>query len=198
MHAPHDPSRRLLLRAPLLAAVAAALPAAAIAAAPAVSAAAGGADPARAFDFFLGHWQVRYRRLRERLMGSDDWEEFEGRCQTQSLFGGLAQFDESVVNRPGLPYRGLALRSFDPAARRWADWWLDTRNPQRIAAPMIGGFADGEGRFFGESELRGTTVKVRGLWTDIGAERVQWEQAYSADGGASWETNWVSRYRRVG
>lgn len=63
---------------------------------------------------------------------------------------------------------------------------------------MIGGFADGEGRFFGESQLRGTTVKVRGLWTGIGADRVQWEQAYSADGGASWETNWVSRYRRVG
>ncbi|QQP99430.1 hypothetical protein [Lysobacter enzymogenes] len=194
----HDPSRRLLLRAPLLAAVAAALPAAATAAAPAVSDSADAADPARAFDFFLGTWQVRYRRLRERLMDSRDWEEFDGRCQTQSLFGGLAQFDESVVNRPGLPYRGLALRSFDPATRSWADWWLDTRNPQRIGPPMIGGFADGEGRFFGESQLRGATVKVRGLWTGIGADRVQWEQAYSADGGASWETNWVSRYRRVG
>lgn len=200
MNAEHDPSRRHLLSLPLLAAVAGALPALpAFAAAPAAKApAADAADPARAFDFFLGTWQVRYRRLRERLMDNHEWEEFEGRCKTQTLFGGLANFDESQVDRPGLPYHGLGLRSYDPATRTWADWWLDTRNRQRIDPPMIGGFAGGVGTFYGEDELRGSTVKVRGLWKDISAEGLQWEQAYSADGGKTWETNWVSRYRRIG
>jgi len=195
----HDALRRSLLRAPLLAAVAGALPAApAFAAAPAAPGGAGRPDdPARAFDFFLGTWQVRYRRLRERLADNRDWEEFEGTCQSKPLFAGLAHFDESQVERPGLPYRGLGLRSFDPATRTWADWWLDTRNPHRIAAPMIGGFADGVGTFYGENELRGAKVKVRGLWKHIRADAVQWEQAYSADGGKNWETNWVSSYRRI-
>ena len=30
------------------------------------------------FDFFVGRWKVHNRRLRERLKGSTDWEEFEG------------------------------------------------------------------------------------------------------------------------
>ncbi|QWP75737.1 hypothetical protein J5226_19320 [Lysobacter sp. K5869] len=200
MNAEHDPSRRSLLRLPLLAAVAGALPALpAFAAAPAAKPhPADAADPAHAFDFFLGTWQVRYRRLRERLMDNHEWEEFEGTCKTLPLFGGLSNFDESTVHRPGLPYHGLGLRSFDPATRTWADWWLDTRNPQRIDPPMIGGFADGVGTFFGEDDLRGSKVKVRGLWKDISADGLQWEQAYSADGGKTWETNWVSRYRRIG
>lgn len=196
----HDAGRRTLLRVPLLAAVAGVLPAlSALAAAPAPTARpAAPSDPARAFDFFLGTWQVRYRRLRERLMDNHDWEEFEGTCQTHPLFDGRANFDESTVRRPGLPYHGLGVRSYDPVTRTWADWWLDTRNPQRIDPPMIGSFADGVGTFYGEDDLRGAKVKVRGLWKDISADGLQWEQAYSADGGKSWETNWVSRYRRVG
>lgn len=200
----HDSSRRRALHLPLFAVAAGLLPASACAlAAPTPTPThpptpATAATPERAFDFFLGTWQVRYRRLRERLMDNHDWEEFDGRCKVSSLFDGRANFDESAVERPGLPYRGLGLRSFDPVARTWADWWLDTRNPQRIDPPMIGGFADGIGSFFGEDELRGRTVKVRGLWKDISADGLQWEQAYSADGGATWETNWISRYRRVG
>lgn len=199
MTTPHDALRRTLLRAPLLAAVAGVLPAspAIAAASDAPSDATHPDDPAHAFDFFLGTWQVRYRRLRERLADNHDWEEFEGICKTQPLFAGLANFDESTVNRPGLPYHGLGLRSFDPATRTWADWWLDTRNPQRLDPPMIGGFAGGVGTFYGEDEWRGAKVKVRGLWKDIRADGLQWEQAYSADGGKTWETNWVSRYRRI-
>ena len=140
---------------------------------------------------------MRYRRLRERLADNHDREEFEGTCKTQPLVAGLANFDESTVNRPVLPYHCLGLRSFDPATRTWADWWLDTRNPQRLDPPMIGGFAGGVGTFYGEDEWRGVKVKVRGLWKDIRADGLQWEQAYSTDGGQTWETNWVSRYRRI-
>ena len=30
------------------------------------------------FDFLVGEWRVHSRRLKERLTGSTDWEEFEG------------------------------------------------------------------------------------------------------------------------
>ncbi|MEH6421956.1 hypothetical protein [Pseudomonas sp. CGJS7] len=192
-----DPDRRRIVQLSLLAIAANALPAAGAprGAAPADLASD---DPARAFDFFLGSWQVRYRRLKQRLLGDNDWQAFEGVCKVQSIFAGLAQTDESAVHRPDQPYRGFSLRSYDPASKTWADWWLDTRNPHKIVAPMLGGFADGVGTFYGQTTLRERAVKVRGLWTRGDADSVQWEQAFSPDEGKTWETNWVSRYRRVG
>ncbi|MGO1073311.1 hypothetical protein [Lysobacter sp. CA199] len=194
-----DPDRRRIVQLSLLAVAAHAVPAGLARAATAgADTDADAEDPARAFDFFVGRWHARYRRLKERLLDSHDWEEFEGECQVQPLFGGLAQTDESDVARPAQPYRGFSLRSFDPASKTWADWWLDTRNPHKIAAPMLGRFDDGVGTFFGDSTLRDKPVKVRGVWSKITANSAQWEQAFSPDGGKTWESNWVSSYRRTG
>ncbi|MGO4259368.1 hypothetical protein [Lysobacter sp. TAB13] len=191
-----DPDRRRIVQLSLLAAFAGAIPAG-VASAEANTGTAAADDPARAFDFFLGTWQVRYRRLKERLLDSHDWEEFEGVCKVQPMFGGLANMDESSVHRPGLPYQGMGLRSYDPASKTWADWWLDTRNPHKLDPPMLGGFADGVGTFFGKNTVRDQPVKVRGVWSKITATSLQWEQAFSPDEGKTWETNWVSRYKRV-
>ncbi|MGH8081724.1 MAG: DUF1579 family protein [Lysobacter sp.] len=193
-----DPDRRRIVQLSLLAAAAGAIPGGIARAAAAKSEPANANDPARAFDFFLGSWQVRYRRLKERLLDNHDWQEFEGVCKVQTLFGGLAHLDESSVHRPDQPYHGVSLRSYDPASRSWADWWMDTRNPHKIAPPMLGGFTDGVGSFYGDNTLRDKPVKVRGLWTATDADSVQWEQAYSPDGGKTWETNWISRYTRIG
>lgn len=196
-----DPDRRRILQLSLLATVANTIPVGIAHAADAKAEtnikAATSTDPARAFDFFFGSWKVRYRRLKERLLDNHDWEEFEGECKVQPLLGGLAHMDESVVHRPGLPYRGLGLRSYDPAKNSWADWWLDTRNPHKLDAPMLGGFSDGVGTFYGQNKLRDQPIKVRGLWLDISATSVRWEQAFSPDDGKTWETNWVSSYMRV-
>jgi hypothetical protein len=34
------------------------------------------------FDFFIGRWKAHNRRLRERLKGSNDWDELEGAAVT--------------------------------------------------------------------------------------------------------------------
>jgi hypothetical protein len=39
---------------------------------------------------------------------------------------------------------------------------------------------------------------VRFLWTDITPASARWQQAFSEDGGASWETNWVMEFERAG
>ena len=41
------------------------------------------------FDFFMGSWAVHHKRLRERLKGSTDWEEFDGTCVARPLPGVL-------------------------------------------------------------------------------------------------------------
>lgn len=149
------------------------------------------------FDFFLGSWTVRHRRLGRRLVGSNDWDEFDGTTTCQAILGGFANFNDSVSRRPGGISRGMGLRAYDPKTSTWADWYLDGRNPTKIEVHGLGRFAGGVGTFFSEDTWDGRAVKVRGIFTPLTPTSMQWEQAYSADGGESWETNYVMRYDRV-
>lgn len=156
-----------------------------------------GTDPVRDFDFFIGTWLVKHSRLKERLAGSHEWQKFDGTCHVRPLLGGCANIDDSLVDLPGDAYRGIGLRAFDYKTRTWADWWLDGRHPHKIDVPVVGRFADGVGTFLSHDTLRGKPIKVRGLWSRITPTSLQWEQAFSADGGKTWETNWVMRYTRM-
>jgi hypothetical protein len=65
------------------------------------------------FDFLVGHWRVHHRKLKERLVSSHEWIEFEGTLFSQPLMGGYANVDDDVFEVPGGTYRGVAPRSFD-------------------------------------------------------------------------------------
>ncbi|MCL1635783.1 DUF1579 domain-containing protein [Luteimonas sp. SX5] len=191
-----DLGRRAMMRNALLAALAGALPLGKTAVAFAQN--SGEHIPgARDFDFFIGAWRVRHRRLKRRLAGSDEWQRFDGTCHVRSLLDGLANIDDSFVDLPGGAYRGIGLRAYDPDTRHWADWWLDGRRPHKIDVPVIGTFADGMGTFLSDDTFEGRPIKVRGRFSQITSASLQWEQAYSADGGRTWETNWVMRYSRI-
>jgi hypothetical protein len=151
---------------------------------------------ARDFDFLLGRWRVLHRRLRERLAGDDTWQEFEGSCTMARLLGGLGNVDDNVVELPEGTYRAAALRSFDPATRQWAIWWLDGRDPHRIDVPVVGSFSAGVGTFQADESFRGKPIRVRFRWTDTLTPSPRWEQAFSPDAGATWEINWTMRFVR--
>jgi hypothetical protein len=147
--------------------------------------------PASDFDFQQGRWQVKHRRLRARLAGCTDWDEFDGTCEQRPILGGAGNIEDNLLHLPDGDYRAVALRSFDSASGAWAIWWLDGRNPHAIDVPVIGRFEGGAGSFYADDVHEGRPVRMRFLWlgTDTGAPR--WEQALSADGGESWETNWT-------
>lgn len=149
------------------------------------------------FDFFHGSWRVAHRRLTRRLAGSDDWEEFGGTCSTWPLLAGLGNIDDNVVNLPAGSYRAVTLRSFDPGSGNWSIWWLDARFPHQLDPPLVGGFRDGRGLFLAEDMLDGRPICVRFIWTPDADGGPQWEQAFSDDGGATWETNWVMRFTQT-
>ncbi|MGD0144350.1 MAG: DUF1579 domain-containing protein [Rhizomicrobium sp.] len=155
-------------------------------------------SPAHDFDFFFGSWRVHHRRLKERLAQCDHWEEFAGSTTAQPLLGGLGNVDDTTLELPGGTYRAATLRAFDPETQKWAIWWLDGRNPHRLEAPMLGGFADGVGTFLADDSFEGRPIKVRFLWSRITPRSCRWEQAFSADEGRSWETNWVMDCTRTG
>ncbi len=151
------------------------------------------------FDFFLGSWQVQHQRLQHRLVACTDWDHFEGTTTVQPLLGGLANVDDNCLDLPGGSYRAVTLRSADPATGLWSIWWLDGRRPGHLEVPVVGRFVDGLGTFLADDSLEGVAIRVRFLWLTTAPEtgRPRWEQAFSADGGQTWETNWRMDFTRV-
>ncbi|MFC3653247.1 hypothetical protein ACFONN_16925 [Dyella humi] len=150
------------------------------------------------FDFFVGSWRTHSRRLKYRLVGSHDWEEFNGTIRSLSLMGGLANVDDTEFDTPEGIYRGVAPRAYDPKTGLWAIWWIDGRNPHgALDPPVKGRFVHGIGTFYASDTLRGKPIKVRFIWSQITPNTAHWEQAYSGDGGRTWETNWIQDVRRV-
>ena len=150
----------------------------------------------RDFDFEFGQWRVRHRRLKERLVGCTDWEEFAGRSETRPVLGGAGNIEDNILHAPDGDYRAIAIRSFDPQVRSWAIWWLSSADPHRLDVPVIGRFDAGVGSFFAQDVLRGAPVTVRVLWLRTGSDAPRGEQARSLDGGATWETNWTMDFER--
>ena len=150
------------------------------------------------FDFFHGRWAVHHRRLKERLASCTEWQVFGGTTRVQALLGGAGNVDDNVIELPGGTYRAATLRAFDPATRQWAIWWLDGRHPHTVDTPMIGRFENGVGTFFADDTHHGRPIKVRFLWSRITPTTAHWEQAFSVDGGKTWETNWEMDFTREG
>ena len=154
-------------------------------------------DAAADFDFLHGTWRVHNRRLRHPLSGSADWYAFDGRAVERPIWGGRANLEEYEATLPdGAPIRGLALRLHDPHARHWTIHWAGAAQG-RLDPPMVGTFRDGVGEFFGEDRVAGRTVLARFRWTALHADAARWEQAYSDDGGRTWETNWIMEFTRA-
>ena len=87
---------------------------------------------------------------------------------------------------------GGALRLYNPQARQWSLNYAGLKNGL-LTAPVFGGFdANGRGTFFGQDQLEGRTILVRFVITRPSPRQAQFEQSYSADGGATWETNWIA------
>jgi hypothetical protein len=148
------------------------------------------------FDFLLGSWNVANRMLRRRLAGSDDWEEFAATAVVRPILDGLGNEDVFRTEHDG-GFVGMSFRFFDPEKRRWSIYWADSRRPGELDPPVVGCFEGDLGVFHGEDVHRGRPVLVRFTWSRA-TESPRWEQAFSDDGGRTWETNWVMDFASAG
>jgi hypothetical protein len=153
-------------------------------------------NPQTDFDFFIGSWNVHNRRLKERLNGSDSWDEFEGTVVARHIWGGRANTDEYEADSPIGHIQGMTLRLYDPKSQQWSLYWANSANGTRDK-PMIGGFKNGRGEFYDQEMFEGKSVYVRYIWSDITDTSCRWEQAFSPDGGKTWETNWIMEFTRA-
>ncbi len=152
--------------------------------------------PGTEFDFLIGQWNVQHRRLTAPLIGSDNWQEFDGNMTAHPILDGLGNMDDNLINFPDDPYRAISLRTYDPRQKKWAIWWLDGRTPHSLDVPVKGQFEEGIGVFLAEDTFEGKPILMRFTWTRTETASPKWEQAFSSDNGATWETNWTMEFTR--
>ena len=147
------------------------------------------------FDFFIGSWRCRHRCLREWLKGSTSWEAFGGASVARKILGGLGHIEEVTLDRVPETTEELVVRLFDPQTQQWRVYEADSGNgfdPQPVIATCKEGRIEG----YAYTPWEGKYVFRRVIWSEITATSFHWEQAFSADGGRTWETNWIADFVR--
>jgi hypothetical protein len=148
------------------------------------------------FDFEIGSWNTRLSRRLKPLTGSSTWVEYAGTTVVRKVWDGGANLVELDVKGPAGRIEGLSLRLYDPQSRQWS-LNFSNRAGGTLSPPVFGAFRNGRGEFFGQDSLGGRMILVRFVISDITPESCRFEQAFSDDGGKTWEVNWVAVDTRV-
>jgi len=148
------------------------------------------------FDFEIGIWKTHLRRLLHPLTGSTTWVEYEGTSVVRKVWNGRANLVELEAAGPAGHFEGLSLRLYNPQSHQWSLNFSNS-NGGTMSQPTIGEFKNGRGEFFNQETLNGRAIFVRFVISDITPNSCRFEQAFSDDGGKTWEINWIAIDTRV-
>jgi hypothetical protein len=153
-------------------------------------------DGSHDFDFEIGAWKTQLRRLVRPFTGSTTWVEYEGATVVSKVWNGKANLVELKVKGPAGQIEALSLRLYNPESRQWSLNFANTAGGT-MSIPTIGEFRNGRGEFYDQETLNGRAILVRFVISDITPNSVHFEQAFSDDGGKTWEVNWIATDTRV-
>lgn len=150
------------------------------------------------FDFEIGSLKIHLSRLRDRLVGSETWVEFDGDSVTRKVWDGRANLEEFETDSPSGHIEGLTMRVYNQQTRQGSLYWANSRDPDlgQPMQPMVGEFKNGRGEFYDQETWKGRSVYVRFVWSNITPDSAHFEQSYSDDGGKTWEVNWITDQTR--
>ncbi|HEV7704755.1 MAG TPA: DinB family protein [Gemmatimonadaceae bacterium] len=153
-------------------------------------------DGQRDFDFEIGTWAIRMKRLAHPLSGSSEWLSPDGYSHiVRKVWNGQASLAELENDRPSAHFDGLMLRTYNPQSHEWNIYWGSSRTGA-LDSPLVGHFTNGRGEFFQHDTYQGKPILVRVVYSDITPTSFHTEQAYSADDGKTWETNLSQTFTR--
>jgi hypothetical protein len=162
----------------------------------ATQAAAARRDGQHDFDFEIGTWRTHLERRLHPLTGSNEWAEYEGTSVVRPVWDGRANLVELNVEGPSGRIEALSLRLYNPESRQWSLNFSNSRTGT-MSPPTIGGFSNGKGEFYSQETLDGRAILVRFVISDITPQSCRFEQAFSDDGGKTWEVNWIATDTRI-
>ena len=148
------------------------------------------------FDFEIGSWKTHLKRRLRPLTGSNDWVEYDGTTVVRKVWEGRANILELEVDGPAGHIEGATWRLYNPAADQWS---LNFANSAvgTLSNPTIGEFRNGRGEFYSTDTLKDRSILVRFVISEISANSAHFEQAFSDDGGKTWEVNWIATDTRI-
>jgi hypothetical protein len=147
------------------------------------------------FDFELGSWKCHLSRRLKPLTGSNTWVEYDGASVLRPVWGGKANLGELELDGPAGHIEGLSLRLYNPETRQWGVSFANGAGGT-LGTAMVGGFKGGRGEFYDQEMFNGRAIFVRFIFSDITDHAFQLEQAFSDDGGKTWEANWIAKFSR--
>ena len=148
------------------------------------------------FDFEIGTWKTHLKRLLHPLSGSTTWVEYDGTTVVRKVWDGRANLAEVKMDGPAGHFEGLSLRLYNPESRQWSLNFSSSKAGS-LSQPTIGSFKNGRGEFFDQETFNGRAILVRFVIFDITPDSCRFEQAFSDDGGKSWEVNWIATDSRA-
>jgi hypothetical protein len=139
----------------------------------------------RAFDFWLGEWDVRPAAQPERPPSHSRIEAIEDGCVIY----------EQYTTPQG--YSGRSFNAYDPERKQWQQFWVDNAG----GIHHYRGQAR-DGNLYYEAEgvvLPGELAPVRMKMTffNLGPDKVRQFFEKSADGGKTWQKSWDLIYTRT-
>ena len=156
-------------------------------------------DGSKDFDWMVGSWKADLKRLVNPLTGSTTWVEYEGTQTTTTILNGKAVMDEFIVDSPATKTKveALTIRLYNPANQTWSIYWANAKNGEFSMPATVGRWTNGRGEFYDHEQLNGRWILVRYVWSNVTPTSAHFEQAFSEDGGKTWEVNWISNITRV-
>jgi hypothetical protein len=148
------------------------------------------------FDWQLGTWKIHMSRLQHPLTGSTSWTELDGIVVVRKVWDGCANLAEITADGPASHLEFLSLRLYNPRAHQWS-LNFSSSNGGTLGVPMIGEFNNGRGEFYDQESFNGRTILVRFVFSALSLNSGRDEQAFSEDGGKTWEVNWINTQTRV-
>jgi len=148
------------------------------------------------FDFEFGSWRAHLRRLVHPLSGSHEWVEYDGTSVVRKVWNGAANLGEFNVEGKAGHIEGISLRLYHPDSYKWEIYWANRKNGDLTMPPMVGDFRNGRGEFYDHETFQGKPITVRFIFSDVTPTSFRLEQAFSPDGGKTWEPNWISTFTR--
>lgn len=154
-------------------------------------------DGSHDFDFEFGSWTAHIARRLKPLTGSTEWVGYDGTSVVHPWWDGAGNVGELRVSGLAGKIEGMTVRLYDPVARQWRIHWAN-RADGLIGPAMVGGFTGNRGEFYDQETLGGRSIFVRFIFSGVSTRSFRIEQAFSADGGKSWETNWIADFTKAG
>jgi hypothetical protein len=147
------------------------------------------------FDFNIGVWHTRIRRILDPFAGSSESVELNGTVTVRKVWDGKAELEEIEADGPKGHWEGLTLFLYNPSAHQWSQSFANSK--VGTLSSNIGEFKNGRVVLIGQDTVNDKMILVRAMWSDIKPDSHQYEESYSNDGGTTWVRSFIANLTRL-